>query len=100
VDNEVTPRAAEVDETERFPEETFRAMADMATDIQTGRVLAYWAATRCDVMERVRLEASYAKLFCSQVGMRVVNKAMQIFGGGMASSRSSPSRGCTGTSRA
>jgi isovaleryl-CoA dehydrogenase len=56
-------------------------LADMATDIQTGRILAYWAATQCQVRERVRLEASYAKLFCSQVGMRVVNKANQIFGG-------------------
>ena len=56
-------------------------LADMAADIQTGRILAYWAATQCQVRERVRLEASYAKLFCSQVGMRVVNKANQIFGG-------------------
>lgn len=56
-------------------------VADMATDIQTGRILAYWAATQCDKKERVRLEASYAKLFCSQVGMRVVNNAMQIYGG-------------------
>ena len=56
-------------------------VADMATDIQTGRLLAYWAAHLCDRGGRVRLEASYAKLFCSQVGMRVVNQAMQIFGG-------------------
>lgn len=56
-------------------------IADMATDIQTGRILAYWAASECDKKERVRLEASYAKLFCSQAGMRVVNNAMQIFGG-------------------
>ncbi len=28
-----------------------------------------------------RLEASYAKLFCSQVGMRTVDKAVQILGG-------------------
>ena len=56
-------------------------IADMATDIQAGRILAYWAATLCDSRERVRLEASYAKLFCSQVGVRVVDKAMQIFGG-------------------
>ena len=53
----------------------------MPADIQTGRILAYWAAHLCDRQERVRLEASYAKLFCSQVGMRAVNQAMQIFGG-------------------
>ncbi len=56
-------------------------LADMATDVQTGRILAYWAATQCEKKERVRLEASYAKLFCSQAGIRVVDKAMQIFGG-------------------
>ncbi len=56
-------------------------LADMATDVQTGRILAYWAATQCEQKERVRLEASYAKLFCSQAGIRVVDRAMQIFGG-------------------
>lgn len=56
-------------------------VADMATDIQAGRVLAYWAATKADSGERVRLEASYAKLFCSQAGVRVVNNAIQILGG-------------------
>jgi len=56
-------------------------VAEMATDIQAGRVLAYWAATQCGRKGRVRLEASYAKLFCSQVGVRVLNQAIQIFGG-------------------
>ena len=56
-------------------------LADMATDIQAGRILAYWAATLCEEKERVRLEASYAKLFCSQAGIRAVDKALQIFGG-------------------
>jgi isovaleryl-CoA dehydrogenase len=56
-------------------------LAEMATDIQAGRILAYWAAARCERKDRVRLEASYAKLFCSQAGIRVVDKAMQIFGG-------------------
>jgi len=56
-------------------------LADMATDIQAGRLLSYWAAAMADQGKRVRLEASYAKLFCSQVGMRVVNNAVQILGG-------------------
>ena len=43
--------------------------------------MAYWAAVRADSGERVRLEASYAKLFCSQVGVRVVGKALQVLGG-------------------
>jgi len=56
-------------------------LADMATRIQAGRLLAYWAATLADQGKRVRLEASYAKLFCSQVGMGVADKAVQILGG-------------------
>jgi len=34
-----------------------------------------------ELRERVNLEASYAKLFCSRVGIRAVGKAMEIFGG-------------------
>ena len=56
-------------------------IADMATDIQTGRLLAYWAASLADQGKRVRVEASYAKLFCSQAGKRVVDNAVQILGG-------------------
>ncbi len=56
-------------------------LADMATEIQAARLLSYWAATLADQGKRVRLEASYAKLFGSQVGMRVVDKATQILGG-------------------
>lgn len=56
-------------------------LADIATEIQAGRVLAYWAAVLADSGKRVRLEASYAKLFCAEVGVRSVGKAVQIFGG-------------------
>jgi len=56
-------------------------LAEMATEIQAARLMAYWAATLADQGGRVRLEASYAKLFCSQVGMRAVDKAVQILGG-------------------
>ncbi|MDD5234150.1 MAG: acyl-CoA dehydrogenase family protein [Syntrophales bacterium] len=56
-------------------------LADMATLIQTGRILGYWAATEAGTGKRVTLEASYAKVFCSHVGMEVVNKALQILGG-------------------
>ena len=56
-------------------------LADIATEIQAGRVLAYWAAEMADSGKRVRLEASYAKLFCAEVGVRAVGKAVQIFGG-------------------
>ena len=56
-------------------------LADIATEIQAGRVLAYWAATLAGSGKRVRLEASYAKLFCAEAGVRAVGKAMQVFGG-------------------
>jgi isovaleryl-CoA dehydrogenase len=56
-------------------------LADIATDIQAGRVLSYWAATLAGSGKNVRLEASYAKLFCAEAGIRAVGRAMQVFGG-------------------
>jgi isovaleryl-CoA dehydrogenase len=56
-------------------------LADMATEIQAGRVLSYWAAVQAGSGKNVRLEASYAKLFCAEAGVRAVGRAMQVFGG-------------------
>ena len=56
-------------------------LAGIATDIQAGRVLSYWAATQAGAGKNVRLEASYAKLFCAEAGIRAVGQAMQVFGG-------------------
>ncbi len=56
-------------------------LAQIATEIQAARVLSYWAAVRAETGRRVRLEASYAKLFGGQVGVRAVGEAIQIFGG-------------------
>jgi len=56
-------------------------LAEIATEVQAARLLAYWAATRADQGENVSQEASYAKLFCSQVAIRAVGKAMEVFGG-------------------
>lgn len=56
-------------------------LADMATEIQAGRVLSYWAATLAVSGKKVRLEASYSKLFCAEAGIRAVGQAMQVFGG-------------------
>ncbi len=56
-------------------------LADVAAKVQAGRVLAYWAATMADSGRKVRLEASYAKLFCAEVGVEAVGKAVQVFGG-------------------
>jgi len=64
---------------------SFQAMqeilAEIATEVQAARLMAYWAATRADQGENVSQEASYAKLFCSQVAIRAVGKAMEVFGG-------------------
>ena len=56
-------------------------LAQIATEVQAARVLAYWSAVMAGTGKRVRLEASYAKLFGSQVGVRAVGEAIQIFGG-------------------
>ena len=56
-------------------------LAEIAASIQAGRVLSYWAAVKAGSGKRVRLEASYAKLFCGQAGVEAVGKAITIFGG-------------------
>lgn len=56
-------------------------LAEIATKVQAGRAMAYWAAGRADSGKRVRLEAGQAKLFCAQAGVEAVGMAVQIFGG-------------------
>jgi len=56
-------------------------MAEMATRIDAGRLLAYRAAQLKDVGERCHRESSMAKLFCSQMANYVCNEAVQIHGG-------------------
>jgi alkylation response protein AidB-like acyl-CoA dehydrogenase len=56
-------------------------LAKIAAEVQAARLMAYWAATRADQGENVSQEASYAKLFCSQVAIRAVGKAVEVFGG-------------------
>lgn len=56
-------------------------LADMATKIEAGRLLAFRAATLKDEGKNVAMESSMAKLFCSQAANWVVNEAVQIHGG-------------------
>ena len=56
-------------------------LADIAASIQAARLLCYWAGQLAQSGGRVRLEASYAKLFAAQVGVEAVSQAIQIFGG-------------------
>jgi alkylation response protein AidB-like acyl-CoA dehydrogenase len=56
-------------------------LAQMATRIDAGRLLAFRAATLKDEGVNVACESSMAKLFCSQMCNYVVNEAVQIHGG-------------------
>jgi butyryl-CoA dehydrogenase len=56
-------------------------LADMATEIDAARLLAWKAAWAKDQGRRYTLEAAQAKLFASEMAQRVTNKALQIHGG-------------------
>lgn len=53
-------------------------LADAATDLEAARMLTWKAADAKDRQERVRLEASMAKLAASEAAHRAADKAMQI----------------------
>jgi alkylation response protein AidB-like acyl-CoA dehydrogenase len=62
-------------------------LADMATEIAAARMLVYRAAWLADQSRagdgsmRFTREASMAKLYASEVAVRVANEAVQVFGG-------------------
>ena len=57
-------------------------LADMATEIDAARWMVYRAAWLADQKgPRFTKESSMAKLYASEVGVRVANEAVQIFGG-------------------
>ena len=56
-------------------------LADMATQIEAARHLVYHAAMLRDAGREFTKEASMAKLFASEVGNWVTDKAIQIHGG-------------------
>ena len=58
-------------------------LADMATEIHAGRLMVHYAAWLKDsgAKERVTLESSMAKWWCTEMAQRVVDKALQIYGG-------------------
>jgi hypothetical protein len=62
-------------------------LADMATEIAAARMLVYraaWLADRSrteDAAIRFTRESSMAKLYASEVAVRVANEAVQVFGG-------------------
>ncbi len=58
-------------------------LADMATEVEAARLLVYQAAWLADAGQTCasRSESSMAKLFASEVAVRVANECVQIHGG-------------------
>lgn len=56
-------------------------LADMATELDAGRLLTWKAGWTKDQGKRYSLEAAQAKLFTSEMAQWVTNKALQIHGG-------------------
>jgi alkylation response protein AidB-like acyl-CoA dehydrogenase len=56
-------------------------LADMATQIEAARLLTYRAAYLKDQGKRVTKESSMAKLFASEMSVKVCEEAIQIHGG-------------------
>ena len=67
-------------EINRFQGVSFK-LSDMATQIQAAKHLVYHAASKKDSGESVIKEAAMAKLFSSEMAMRITTEAIQIHGG-------------------
>ena len=75
-----TQRKAFGKEIHRFQPVGFK-LADMATQIEAAKLLVYHAAWLKDKGKDVAKEAAMAKLFASEVAMKVTTEAIQIHGG-------------------
>jgi hypothetical protein len=56
-------------------------LADMATELDAARLLTQRAAVLKDAGRKVTRESSMAKLFASEVAVKICNEAVQLFGG-------------------
>lgn len=56
-------------------------LADMITELQAARLMTYWAASKIDSGDRADLESGMAKVFASEVAIRVSLEAMRVHGG-------------------
>ena len=61
---------------------TQAALADSAAEVDAAALLVYRAAWTKDIgAERITRELSIAKMFATEIGQKVVDRAVQIFGG-------------------
>jgi acyl-CoA dehydrogenase len=60
---------------------TQAGLADMATELQAATLLTYHAAWRRDQGHSVTREAAMAKMTATETAQRVVDRALQMFGG-------------------
>jgi acyl-CoA dehydrogenase len=60
---------------------TQAALADMATGIDAARLLTYRAAWLRDTGERATREVAMAKMTATETAQRVIDRAVQLFGG-------------------
>ena len=56
-------------------------LADMATELDAARLLTQRAAVLKDAGRKTTRESSMAKLFASEVAVKICNEAVQLFGG-------------------
>lgn len=56
-------------------------LADMAVDIQAAKQMTYWAAWLYDQDRNPTWEASMAKLYATEMVLRVTDLALRVFGG-------------------
>jgi hypothetical protein len=56
-------------------------LADMATELDAARLLTQRAAVLKDAGRKITRESSMAKLFASEVAVRICNETVQLFGG-------------------
>ena len=64
----------------KFQSVSFK-LADMATQIEAAKHLVYYAAWRKDINKDFIKEAAMAKLFSSELAMRITTDAIQLLGG-------------------
>ena len=55
-------------------------LADMATEVQSARLMTYWAASKIDAGQRADSESGMAKLLASEVALKCALESMRIHG--------------------